>query len=170
MAKTLKHLLQLMLDKKASDLHLNIGVPPNLRIDGTLVPLTDEGILTAEETERLCTEILTAEQKEKLMTRQEVDLAFGYEANCRIRANIFWQQGAIAGAFRNLPFTIPSFESLGLPPFLMRLTQRSRGLVLVTGPTGSGKSTTLAAMIDRINGMRQDHIVTIEDPIEYLYT
>ncbi|MBI2345641.1 MAG: type IV pilus twitching motility protein PilT [Deltaproteobacteria bacterium] len=167
---TLRDLLKVMVERKASDLHVNVGIPPNLRIDGTLVPLTEHGTLDTAETERLCTEVLSPEQKKQLIENRELDLSFGLEQRCRIRANIYWQQGGMSGAFRNIPFTIPTFESLGLPSILMTLTERSRGLILVTGPTGSGKSTTLAAMIDRINAARHDHIITIEDPIEYIYT
>ncbi len=166
---TLRELLQATLDAKGSDLHIGVGAPPTIRQDGHLHAM-DRPPLTAEDTQRLCYEVLSEEQKEKHISDREVDLSFSIGERCRIRANIFWQQASVAGAFRQIPFRIPTIEELGLPPILMQLTQRTRGLVLVTGPTGSGKSTTLAALIDRINEQRHDHIITLEDPIEYIYT
>lgn len=166
---TLRELLMTALQARASDVHIGVGTPPQMRVDGHLQPMEGCAALTPEDTVRLCNEPLTEEQREKIKTSRELDLSFGLEGRCRIRANIFWQQGTMTGAFRQIPFRIPTFEELGLPPVLMQITERTRGLVLLTGPTGSGKSTTLAAMLDRINSMRHDHIITVEDPIEYLY-
>lgn len=169
MNQTLKDLLRITFEAGASDLHIGVGSPPQLRVDGTLRPVPNTEILTAKDTERLCTEVLSKEQIEKLESERELDLSFGIDKLFRIRANIFWQQGTITGAFRQIPSKIPSVEELGLPDIVMKLTERSRGLILVTGPTGCGKSTTMAAMIDRINEERHDHIITIEDPLEYIY-
>src|SRR5437870_4044791 len=157
-----------MVEKGASDLHITTGSPPQLRIDGRLVPLKTPP-LSAVETKQLCYSILADAQKHKFEEENELDLSFGVKGLSRFRANIFMQRGAVSGCFRTIPFKIPSLEELGLPPVVGELTRRPRGLVLVTGPTGSGKSTTLASMIDRINSERHEHILTIEDPIEYLH-
>jgi twitching motility protein PilT len=122
-----------------------------------------------QETKRLCYSILTEAQKQRFEEEWELDLSFGVKGLSRFRANIFMQRGAVAGAFRTIPFRVRTFEDLGLPPVVKELCKKPRGLVLVTGPTGSGKSTTLGAMIDKINSERQEHIVTVEDPIEYLH-
>lgn len=167
--KSLKELLEIAVSAGASDLHVGVGTPPQIRIDGSLRPIPDIATLTAIDTERLCHEVLNAEQREKLQKNREVDLSFSIGEQCRIRGNIFWQQDSVTGAFRQIPFKIPTLEELGLPEILMKLTERTRGIVLCTGPTGSGKSTTLAAMLNRINHMRHDHIITLEDPIEYIY-
>jgi twitching motility protein PilT len=161
-------LLKAMLDKKASDLHITTGSPPQLRIDGDLVPLRTDA-LTPVDTKQLCYSILTDAQKLRFEEDQELDLSFGVKSLARFRANIYMQRGAVAGAFRLVPFKIIPLEELDVPPIIAELTERPRGLVLVTGPTGSGKSTTLASMIDRINVRDRSHIVTIEDPIEYLH-
>jgi twitching motility protein PilT len=165
---TLHQLLRAMLDKKASDLHITTGSPPQLRIDGDLVPLRTDA-LTPVDTKQLCYEILTDAQKLRFEEDSELDLSFGVKSLARFRANIYMQRGAVAGAFRLVPFKIIPLEELDVPPIVAELTERPRGLVLVTGPTGSGKSTTLASMIDRINTRDRSHIVTIEDPIEYLH-
>jgi twitching motility protein PilT len=157
-----------MVDKGASDLHVTTGSPPQLRIDGELVPLKTPP-MTPVETKQLCYSILTDAQKHKFEEENELDLSFGVKDLARFRANIFMQRGAVAGAFRTIPFKILSFQELGLPPVVSDLTKKPRGLILVTGPTGSGKSTTLASMIDKINTERHEHIMTIEDPIEYLH-
>jgi twitching motility protein PilT len=157
-----------MLDKGASDLHITTGSPPQLRIDGDLVPLRTEA-MTPVDTKQLCYSILTDAQKLRFEEDQELDLSFGVKNLARFRANVFMQRGAVAGAFRLVPFNIIPLEELGLPPVVLELCEKPRGLVLVTGPTGSGKSTTLASMIDRINQRHRAHIVTIEDPIEYLH-
>ncbi len=170
MTATLHELLHKTLEAGASDLHIGVGLPPQIRVDGTLQAIPDAPMLTGADTERLCNEVLSDEQRQRLHSDKEVDLSFSVSTQCRVRANIFWQQGTVTGAFRQIPFKIPTLEDLGLPSVLMELTERSRGLVLVTGPTGSGKSTTLAAMLDRINEQRHDHIITLEDPIEYIYT
>jgi len=165
---TMQDLLAAICEKGASDLHITTGVPPTIRVDGRLVPLPYEP-LTPQETKRLCYSVLTEAQKHRFEEELELDLSFGIRGLSRFRANIFMQRGAVAGAFRTIPFRVRSFEELGLPPVLKDLCKKPRGLVLVTGPTGSGKSTTLAAMLDKINQERQEHIVTIEDPIEYLH-
>lgn len=164
----LHQLLKVMIEKGATDLHITTGSPPQLRIDGSLVPLKSPP-LTAPETKQLCYSILTESQKQKFEEHNELDLSFGVKGLSRFRANIFMQRGAVAGAFRAIPFRIMSFQELGLPPVVETLCDKPRGLILVTGPTGCGKSTTLAAMIDRINSTRHEHIITIEDPIEYLH-
>ena len=165
---TLHQLLKAMLDKKASDLHITTGSPPQLRIDGDLVPLRTDA-LTPVDTKQLCYSILTDAQKLRFEEDQELDLSFGVKSLARFRANIYMQRGAVAGAFRVVPFRIIPLEELDVPPVVAELTERPRGLVLVTGPTGSGKSTTLASMIDRINIRDRSHIVTVEDPIEFLH-
>ena len=157
-----------MIEKGASDLHITTASPPRLRIDGKLVPL-DNPALTPVETKALCYSILTDSQKHKFEEHNELDLSFGVKGLSRFRGNIFMQRGAVAGAFRTIPFEIRTFVDLGLPEIVNDLVKKPRGLILVTGATGSGKSTTLAAMVDRINSERYDHIITIEDPIEYLH-
>ncbi|ABS24881.1 type IV pilus twitching motility protein PilT [Anaeromyxobacter sp. Fw109-5] len=164
----LHQLLKAMVEKGASDLHVTTGSPPQLRIDGALVPLKTPP-LTPVETKQLCYSILTDSQKHKFEEESELDLSFGVKGLSRFRANIFMQRGAVAGAFRTIPFKILTFQELGLPPIVTELAKKPRGLVLVTGPTGSGKSTTLASIIDKINTDRHEHIITIEDPIEYLH-
>ncbi|MGE5188808.1 MAG: type IV pilus twitching motility protein PilT [Gemmatimonadota bacterium] len=161
-------LLTIMYEKGASDLHITTGIAPTIRVDGRLQPLSAEP-LTPQDTKRLCYSILTEAQKQKFEEDWELDLSFGVKGLSRFRANIYMQRGAVAGAFRTIPFRVRTFEELGLPPVAKELCKRPRGLVLVTGPTGSGKSTTLGAMIDKINTERQEHIVTVEDPIEYLH-
>jgi twitching motility protein PilT len=164
----LHQLLKAMVEKGASDLHVTTGSPPQLRIDGRLVPLKTPP-LTPVETKQLCYSILTDAQKHRFEEESELDLSFGVKGLSRFRANVFMQRGAVAGAFRTIPFKILTFQELGLPPIVSELAKKPRGLVLVTGPTGSGKSTTLASIIDKINTDRHEHIMTIEDPIEYLH-
>ncbi len=164
----LHQLLTLMVEKGASDLHITCGSAPQLRIDGQLIPLKSAPV-SREETQQLCYSFLTEAQKHRFEQHNELDLSFGVKGLCRFRANIFMQRGAVAGSFRVIPTKLHSFPELGLPPIVGELTTRTRGLVLVTGPTGSGKSTTLAAMVDKINTERHHHILTIEDPIEYLH-
>jgi twitching motility protein PilT len=164
----LHQLLKAMVEKGASDLHITTGSPPQLRIDGRLVPLKTPP-LTPIETKQLCYSILADAQKHKFEEENELDLSFGVKGLSRFRANLFLQRGAVAAAFRTIPFKILTFQELGLPPIISDLSKKPRGLVLVTGPTGSGKSTTLASIIDKINTERHEHIVTIEDPIEYLH-
>ncbi|MES1206411.1 MAG: type IV pilus twitching motility protein PilT [Pseudomonadota bacterium] len=165
---TLHQLLKTMVDKGASDLHVTAGSPPQLRIDGDLVPFRVPA-LGPIDTKQLCYSVLTDEQKAHFEEEQELDLSFGVKNLSRFRANVFMQKGAVAGVFRTIPFKIRSFEDLGLPPVMEDLCNKPRGLVLITGPTGSGKSTTLAAMIDKINTERHEHIVTMEDPIEFIH-
>ena len=165
---TLHQLLKVMIDNGASDLHVTSNTPPQLRIDGSMVPLkTDK--LTPIDTKQLCYSIMTDAQKMRFEEDQELDLSFGVKDLARFRANIFMQRGAVAGAFRLVPYQIRALAELGVPPVVMQLCEKPRGLVLVTGPTGSGKSTTLASMIDHINSTQRGHIITIEDPIEYLH-
>ncbi len=164
----LHQLLRAMIEKGASDLHITTGSPPLLRIDGAIVPLKLPK-LEPVDTKRLCYTILTEEQKIAFEQANELDFAFGVRGLSRFRANIFMQRDNVAGAFRTIPFKILTFEELGLPPAVADLAQKPSGLVLVTGPTGSGKSTTLASMIDKINTEQRLHIITIEDPIEYLH-
>src|SRR3990172_2780275 len=161
-------LLSMMYEKGASDLHITTGVPPTIRVDGRLLPMPAEPLMP-QDTKRLCYSILTEAQKQRFEEDWELDLSFGVKGLSRFRANIYMQRGAVAGAFRTIPFKIRDFDDLGLPLVVRDLCKKPRGLVLVTGPTGSGKSTTLAAMIDKINSERHEHIVTIEDPIEYLH-
>ena len=167
---TMQELLQLLIDKGASDLHLTTGTPPQIRLHGGLVPLTEFEPLTPADTQRLAYSVLNEAQKQKFEEENELDLSFGIQGLSRFRANVYRQRGAVAAAIRTIPFKIRSFEELGLPEVVKSLAERPKGLVLVTGPTGSGKSTTLAAMIDKINMERADHIVTIEDPIEFVHT
>jgi twitching motility protein PilT len=161
-------LLKAMIEKGASDLHITTGSPPQLRIDGKLHPLKMPP-LSPQETKQLCYSVLTDAQKHRFEETNELDLSFSVQKLSRFRGNVFVQRGNVAGAFRAIPFKILTFEELGLPPVIPVLAKKPRGLILVTGPTGSGKSTTLASIIDRINQDRNEHIVTIEDPIEYLH-
>ena len=165
---SLYELLKVMIAEESSDLHLVTGSPPLLRIDGTLVPL-DLPVLSPADTKQLCYSILTESQKHNFEEESELDLSFGVKKLSRFGANLYLQRGTVAGAFRMIPYKILSFDELGLPPIAEELTNKPLGLVLVTGPTGSGKSTTLAAIIDKINQERNQHIITIEDPIEYLH-
>ncbi len=164
----LHQLLKAMIEKGASDLHITTSSPPQLRIDGRLHPLKMPP-LSPPETKQLCYSVLTDAQKHRFEEDSELDLSFGVRGLSRFRANVFLQRGAVAGAFRAIPYKVRTFEELGLPRIVLELTKKPRGLILVTGPTGSGKSTTLASMIDRINSERNEHIVTVEDPIEYLH-
>ncbi|OGP35201.1 MAG: type IV pili twitching motility protein PilT [Deltaproteobacteria bacterium GWC2_65_14] len=165
---SMHELLSEMYEKGGSDLHITTGISPTVRVDGRLLPTSSEP-LSPQDTKRLCYSILTEAQKQRFEEEMELDLSFGIKGLSRFRANLYMQRGAVAGAFRTIPFRVRSFDELGLPSVLKDLCKKPRGLVLVTGPTGSGKSTTLAAMIDKVNNERQEHIVTIEDPIEYLH-
>ena len=166
----LHELLQRMVARRASDLHLTVGLPPTIRVNGSLTPLEDLRALTAEDTQQLCTLILNDTQRERFAAQQEIDLSFGVRGLCRFRANLFVQRGAVAGVFRAISPHVPSMEELGLPSIVGELARRPSGLVLVTGPTGSGKSTTMAAMVDLINRESASHIITFEDPIEYYHS
>lgn len=165
----LHDLLKFMIEKGASDLHITTGIAPSIRIDGKIKAIPGLEPLTATQTKDLCYSILTDSQKHKFEENSELDLSFGVKNLSRFRANMFVQRGAVAAAIRTIPFKIKTFQELGLPEIVSDLCKKPRGLVLVTGPTGSGKSTTLASMIDKINSERQEHILTVEDPIEYLH-
>ncbi|MDX2088452.1 MAG: type IV pilus twitching motility protein PilT [Kofleriaceae bacterium] len=169
MALTLQALLKAMTDKGASDLHITAGSPPRLRIDGDLVKLQTEA-LTPIDTKTLCYSVMNDAQKLRFEEDLELDFSFGIRGMARFRANVYMQQSCVAGAFRVVPYNIIPLEDLGMPPVVTELCDRPRGLVLVTGPTGSGKSTTLASMIDRINTRLKGHIVTVEDPIEFQHS
>jgi twitching motility protein PilT len=164
----LHQLLKAMIEKGASDMHITTGTPPLLRIDGAIVPLKLSP-LGPVETKQLCFSVLTEDQRAQFEKTNELDLSFGVKGLSRFRANIYMQRGAVAGAFRTIPFKILSFDELGLPPIVAEFAIKPSGLLLVTGPTGSGKSTTLAALIDKINAEQRLHIITVEDPIEYLH-
>ena len=165
----LHQLLKIMIEKGASDLHITTGSPPQFRIDGRLVPLNMPQ-LTASETKRLCYSVLTDMQRHVFEEENELDLSFGVKGLSRFRANVYRQRGAVAGAFRVIPYKTFSYQELGLPPIVGDLANRPSGLILITGPTGCGKSTTLTSIIDKINTTRNQHIMTIEDPIEYLHS
>jgi twitching motility protein PilT len=169
MPPTLNNLLKAMVEQGGSDLHITTNSAPQIRVDGVLHALNSPP-LTPTETKQLAYSILTDNQKHRLEEALEIDFSFGIKGLARFRANVFHQRGAIAAAFRQIPYEIRTFRELGLPKVVETLCEKPRGLVLVTGPTGSGKSTTLAAMIDRVNRERREHIVTIEDPVEYLHS
>jgi twitching motility protein PilT len=164
----LNEILQIALRGGASDIHLKAGLPPMFRVDGSLVPLKDGKRLPPEEVARMAFGIMNEFQKEKFKTSNEVDLAYGVPGLGRFRVNVFQQRGTIGAVLRVIPFKIMSVKELMLPPALEKIALEERGLILVTGTTGSGKSTTLAAMIDHINSMETNHIITVEDPIEFL--
>jgi twitching motility protein PilT len=161
-------LLVLMVQKKASDLHLTVGASPALRIDGNIVQTPLEK-MTPETCQRLIYSLLSDAQKQRFESENELDVSFGIKGLGRVRMNVFRQRGSVGAALRSVPSRFMTFEELGLPPVINEVLKLPRGLVLVTGPTGSGKSTTLASMIDRINETRAAHIITVEDPIEYLH-
>ncbi len=165
---SLRQLLHLMVEKGASDLHISAGSAPRLRLDGQLVPMKIPP-LNGVQTKQLCYSVMTEDQKVRFENDNECDMSFGIPNLSRFRANIYVQRNAVAGAFRGIPHKIKTADELGLPPVITEICGLPRGLVLVTGPTGSGKSTTLAAMIDKINRERREHIMTIEDPIEFLH-
>ncbi len=165
---TLPELLKTTVELEGSDLHLTTAAPPTVRVHGKLVPLKLQP-LTAPETKQLAYSVCTDAQKKRFEETQELDFSFGIRGVGRFRCNIFNQRGAVASVYRLIPEKVRGFQELNLPPILAKLSERPRGLVLVTGPTGSGKSTTLAAMIDKINTERHEHILTIEDPIEYIH-
>lgn len=165
---TLPEMLQQTIQSGASDLHLTTGVPAKIRVDGKLRPINQQ-TLTAADTKRLAYSVMTDGQKHQFEEKWELDFSFGIKDLCRFRANVFTQRGTVGAVFRLIPFEIKGFQALNLPPVVEQLCDKPRGLILVTGPTGSGKSTTLAAMIDKINSERHEHILTIEDPIEFLH-
>jgi twitching motility protein PilT len=166
---SLRALLDDMIRRDASDLHLTVGERPKFRIDGRLVDAGVDTILRPKDTMSLAYSVLTEQQKKRFEQEDELDFSFSIENVSRFRANVFKQRGSIGCAIRQIPFEIKGFRELGLPPIVQKLAEKPRGLVLLTGPTGSGKSTTLAAMIDKINNERSAHIMTIEDPIEFVH-
>ncbi len=156
--------------ENASDLHLSVGRYPTLRISGRLIPLTNKEILTPQKVEELVDALLTDDQKSKFVKDKEADLSYEFGKEARFRINVFYQRGFMSVAFRLISSKIKSLEDLGIPSIIYNFTKQSQGFVLITGPAGHGKTTTLAALIDRINHQKYDHIITIEDPIEYMYT
>lgn len=166
---TIHDLLQVMVERNASDLHIGVGTAPLLRVDGELHPLREHGKLDPEMCQRLAYGMLNDQQIKRFEASGELDLSYGVRGLCRVRVNVFRQRGTVGVALRNIPFKVPSFEELGLPPAARDASEVPKGLVLVCGPTGHGKSTTLACIIDIINSSRSCHIVTVEDPIEYLH-
>ena len=169
MAATMHDLLTIMIERGASDLHITTGTPPQIRLHGKLTPLTQFERLTPQDTQRLAYSVLNEGQKQKFEEDNELDLSFGIQGLARFRCNVYRQRGAVASAIRVIPIKIRTFDELNLPPIVEQLADRPKGLILVTGPTGSGKSTTLAAMVDKINNERTEHIMTIEDPIEFVH-
>ncbi len=165
----LRVLLQEMIQRGASDLHITVGNPAKIRIDGDLTNSHIKQVLAPKDTLSLAYSILTDNQKKRFETEDELDFSFGVQNLSRFRGNVYKQRGCVAMAIRQIPYEIVSIEKLGLPPIINQLADRPRGLVLVTGPTGSGKSTTLAAMVDKVNRERKGHIITIEDPIEFIH-
>jgi len=170
MSLNLRALLDEMVERQASDLHITSGQRPKLRVDGSLTDSHIDQVLSPKDTLQLTYSILTENQKKRFETEDELDFSFGIQNLARFRANAFRQRGCVALAIRQVPHRISSFEELGLPSIVEKLANRPRGLVLVTGPTGSGKSTTLASMVDKINRERRGHILTVEDPIEFIHT
>jgi twitching motility protein PilT len=168
MTASLSDLLRKLLEMNGSDLHITTNSPPQIRVHGHLQPL-DMPPLTPAETKQLAYSVLTDAQKHRFEENLELDFSFGLKGLARFRGNLFNQRGATGAVFRVIPFEIKSFQQLGLPPVVSKLCEKPRGLILVTGPTGSGKSTTLAAMLDKINSERHEHIITIEDPIEFVH-
>jgi twitching motility protein PilT len=166
---SLSELLKKLTELGGSDLHITTGTPPQVRVDGHLHPLEGYRQMNSSDTKQLAYSVLTDAQKHRFEENLELDFSFGVKGLSRFRANIFNQRGAVGAVFRAIPYEIKTFESLGLPPIVKQLCDKPRGLILVTGPTGSGKSTTLASMIDKINSDRHEHILTIEDPIEFLH-
>jgi len=169
MTFNLRALLEEMIEKDASDLHITAGECPKLRIDGDIVNASFAEPMTPKDTLQIAYSVLTENQKKRFETDDELDFSFGIQNLARFRGNCFKQRGCVAMVIRMIPFQVKTFEELGLPPVVAKMSDRPRGLVLVTGPTGSGKSTTLAAMIDKINKERSGHIITVEDPIEFIH-
>lgn len=165
---TVRDLLTLLVERNGTDLLLSVGQPPQIRLSGNLVSL-DFAPLTQEMAKVLCYQVMSELHQKKFEEEWEVDFSFGIQNVSRFRVNIFNQRGSVSGAFRRIPFKILSFEELSIPPIIKEMSDKPNGLVLVTGPTGCGKSTTLAAMLERINETRYQHMITIEDPIEYLH-
>ena len=162
-------LLLEVIERNASDLHLTAGAHPTVRVRGRLQPLEEYPVMTTEQTRETVYSILTNDQRQRLETEWQIDFAYAIPGRARFRVNAYYQRGAIGAAFRLIPFSIKTVEELGLPIVMHELARKPRGFVLVTGPTGSGKSTSLAAVVDEINATREEHIMTIEDPIEFLH-
>jgi len=169
MTFNLRALLEEMIEKEASDLHITTGERPKLRVDGDITDSSVADILTPKDTLQLAYSVLTENQKKRFETEDELDFSFGIQNLARFRGNCFKQRGCVSMVIRMIPFNVRTFNELGLPPVIAKLAERPRGLILVTGPTGSGKSTTLAAIIDKINKERKGHIITVEDPIEFIH-
>jgi twitching motility protein PilT len=169
MTFNLRALLEEMIQKSASDLHITAAEKPKLRVDGDMVDSSVPEMLTPKDTLQLAYSVLTENQKKRFENEDELDFSFGIQNLARFRGNVFKQRGCVAMVIRMIPFNVRTFQDLGLPPVIAKLAERPRGLILVTGPTGSGKSTTLAAIIDKINKERKGHIITVEDPIEFIH-
>src|SRR5258707_1735305 len=169
MAATMHDLLTMMIERGASDLHITTGTHPQIRLHGKLTALTQFDVQMPQDTQRLAYSVLNEGQKQKFEEENELDLSFGIQGLARFRCNVYRQRGAVAAAIRVIPVKIRGFDELGLPAIVEQMADRPKGLILVTGPTGSGKSTTLAAMVDKVNSERAEHIVTIEDPIEFVH-
>jgi len=169
MTFNLRALLEEMIQKDASDLHITAAERPKLRVDGDIVDSSVLEVLTPKDTLQLAYSVLTENQKKRFETEDELDFSFGIQNLARFRGNVFKQRGCVAMVIRMIPFNVRTFQELGLPAVIAKLAERPRGLILVTGPTGSGKSTTLAAIIDKINKERKGHIITVEDPIEFIH-
>jgi twitching motility protein PilT len=165
----LRQLLEEMIERDASDLHITAGERPKLRIDGEITNSNSEHVLTPKDTLQVAYSVLTENQKKRFETEDELDFSFGIQNLARFRGNCFKQRGCVSMVVRQIPFSVKTFEELNLPPVLAKLAEKPRGLVLVTGPTGSGKSTTLAAMVDKVNREWKGHIITVEDPIEFIH-
>ena len=162
-------ILKTAIREGASDIHITSGAPPSLRVHGEIIHLNVDP-LTSRQSRELCYAVITDEQKRKVENEKDVDFSFSIDESARFRGHIYFQKKTIAGCFRQIPTVIPTIEEIGLPPILSELSNKPYGLVLVTGPTGSGKTTTLAAMVNEINNKRRGHILTIEDPIEFIYS
>ncbi len=169
MTLNLRALLEEMIERGGSDLHITAGERPKIRVDGDMTETRVESVLTPKDTIQLAYSVLTENQKKRFELEDELDFSFGIQNLARFRGNCFKQRGCVAMVLRMIPFTVQTFEDLGLPAIVGKMAERPRGLILVTGPTGSGKSTTLAAMLDKINRERRGHIITVEDPIEFIH-
>ncbi|NUO65558.1 MAG: type IV pilus twitching motility protein PilT [Gemmatimonadaceae bacterium] len=165
----LRMLLEEMIERDASDLHITAGERPKLRVDGDITNSNVDYVLNPKDTLQLAYSVLTENQKKRFELEDELDFSFGIQNLARFRGNCFKQRGCVSMVIRQIPFSVKTFQDLGLPPVIAKMAEKPRGLVLVTGPTGSGKSTTLAAMIDKINRERKGHIITVEDPIEFIH-
>ncbi|HMG00549.1 MAG TPA: type IV pilus twitching motility protein PilT [Gemmatimonadaceae bacterium] len=165
----LRSLLEEMVSRNASDLHVVAGERPKLRVDGDITNSSVEQMMTPKDTLQIAYSVLTEQQKKRFELEDELDFSFGIQNLARFRGNVFKQRGCVSMVVRQIPFAIKTFDQLGLPGSIAKMAEKPRGLVLVTGPTGSGKSTTLAAMIDKINRERKGHIITVEDPIEFIH-